>query len=873
MAGVTTLRLNIQAGTTDVLYATWNFNIPKSSVASSTLSVGSTVSIKSGATYYNGVDVPDWVEAKKWIVREISGDKVIIDKSTDGANSICSPISSKYLTTVQSTATTTVTDTLDHYEVKWMYYTGNSVWFPGSTFTTTDKIATFTIPKNALKVYVDVKPVAKKYNLNGVDTPYWAGTGNAETYIVENSSMIIPAVPSTPSVSVDGYKLTATLNNIDDPLTDSIEFIVYKDTNGSSTKYSTVLSAVSNRRASASFTLTAGYMFRVCCRAYRKVSGNKYYSEQSPFTEQISTVPEGVKQVKCAAESESSVKLNWLSSTAAKSYEIEYTPDERYFDASSEVQSTTSETTQVYINGIDSGKKWYFRVRAVNNVGKSAWSSIVSTVIGSKPAPPTTWSATSSVMIGDKLKIYWVHNSADSSAQTEAIIRISPDHTGFTTIPLTFEPSDDDETTRIYSHEIDLSEYPDGTQLGWRVCTKGIHAEFSDWSERQSVTIYAPPTLELHIGENMSKWIWDTFNFDIDTIYTAATGEYLCCLPYAIRAIAGPDDVGSMAQVPMSYHISIVARTEYEVDDPLGPTRFVPFGTEVYSKVVHTSNHNFYTELKADDITLENNQVYTITVTVTMSSGLTASASDIFRVRWLEVLYEPDARVTIDKDTLSANITPFCLNEYGSLENDVVLSVYRREYDGDFVEIATNLTNDGVTTVVDPHPALDYARYRIVARNKYTNVTGYEDIPGIPVNEPGIVIQWDEDWVAFNHTEENRQAIPTWSGSRVRLLYNVDVSENYEPDASLIQYIGRKNPVTYYGTQKGQTATWSTVIPKRDTETLYAIRRLADWSGDVYVRESSGLGYWARVTVSIATKHKDTISSVSLNVTRVEGGI
>ena len=873
MASVTNLRVSIQAGTTDVLYASWNFNTPKSTVASSTLSVGAVVSIKSGATYYNGVDVPDWVEAKQWIVKEISGDKVIIDKSTDGANAICSPISSKYLTTVQSTETTTTTDTLDHYEVKWTYYTGDSVWFVGSSSNTTEKVALYTIPKNALRVIVEVKPVAKTYKLNDVDTPYWSGKASSSGYTVENSSMIIPAMPSIPSVSVDGYVLTATLNNIEDHLAESIEFMVYKDAGNSSTKFSTVSSPVSNRRASASFTLTAGQMFRVCCRAYRKVGGKTYYSEQSPFTEQVSSVPDGVKQLKCAAESESSVKLTWASSTAAKSYKIEYTTDERYFDTSNEVQSTTTNSTTVYINSIDSGKKWFFRVRAVNDVGESAWSNIVSTIIGSKPAPPTTWSATSSVMIGDKLKIYWVHNSEDSSKQTAATIRISPDNKTFTLIELTFDNTDDDDSYKVYSHEIDLSQYSDGTQLGWRVCTKGIHEEFSDWSERQSVTIYAPPTLELHLGEEMSKWVWDTFNFDIDTIYTATTGEYLCCLPYSIRALAGPEGTGSKAQIPMCYHISIVSRTPYEVDNPLGSNYFVPVGKEIYSKVVYSSDYNFYTTLRADDITLENGQEYGITVTVTMNSGLTASASDVFTVNWLEALYEPDARVTIDKDTLSANILPFCFNEYGSLETDVVLSVYRREYDGEFVEIASNLVNNGVTTIVDPHPALDYARYRIVARNKNTSVTGYEDIPGIPVNEPGIVLQWDEDWVAFNHTNENRQVEPTWTGSMVRLLYNVDVSENYEPDASLIQYIGRKNPVAYYGTQKGQTANWSTVIPKRDSETLYAIRRLADWNGDVYVRESSGIGYWARVTTSITTKHKETTASVSLNVTRVEGGM
>ena len=41
-------------------------------------------------------------------------------------------------------------------------------------------------------------------------------------------------------------------------------------------------------------------------------------------------------------------------------------------------------------------------------------------------------------------------------------------------------------------------------------------------------------------------------------------------------------------------------------------------------------------------------------------------------------------------------------------------------------------------------------------------------------------------------------------------------------DKSLVEYIGRKHPVSYYGTQVGQTQTWSVEIPKTDTETIYA---------------------------------------------------
>ena len=62
-------------------------------------------------------------------------------------------------------------------------------------------------------------------------------------------------------------------------------------------------------------------------------------------------------------------------------------------------------------------------------------------------------------------------------------------------------------------------------------------------------------------------------------------------------------------------------------------------------------------------------------------------------------------------------------------------------------------------------------------------------------------------------------------------------------------------------------------IPKEDKETIYALRRLSIWSGDVYVREPSGMGYWANVEVTFNIKHSDVTVPITLNITRVEGGV
>ena len=113
---------------------------------------------------------------------------------------------------------------------------------------------------------------------------------------------------------------------------------------------------------------------------------------------------------------------------------------------------------------------------------------------------------------------------------------------------------------------------------------------------------------------------------------------------------------------------------------------------------------------------------------------------------------------------------------------------------------------------------------------------------------------------------------PPWTGSLLKLPYNIDISDSNQIDVSLVKYIGRKHPVTYYGTQVGTTSTWKMEIDRDDKETLYALRRLSIWAGDVYVREPSGSGYWANVVVSMDQTHCEVTIPVTFEVTRVEGG-
>jgi hypothetical protein len=208
----------------------------------------------------------------------------------------------------------------------------------------------------------------------------------------------------------------------------------------------------------------------------------------------------------------------------------------------------------------------------------------------------------------------------------------------------------------------------------------------------------------------------------------------------------------------------------------------------------------------------------------------------------------------------------------GKLIDGLTLSVYRREYDGTFTEVASGIPNN-YTAVTDPHPSLDYARYRFIAKDMSTGAISFYDKPGYPVNGSSVILQWSEEWSTFDTGEDQTIEGPSWSGSLLKLPYNIKVTDNRKPEVSLVNYAGRKHPVSYYGTQVGETSQWSMEIPKEDKNTIYALRRLSLWTGDVYVREPSGMGYWANVGVSFNQSYDSVKIPISLDITRVEGGV
>lgn len=803
-----------------------------------------------------------------------------------------------------------------NYEIRWYYNTNDGVWFEGDKGTVTVKQSTYNAPSNAVLVKFKVKPVAKTRKKNGKQTAYW--TANWSTEKTHHFDTNPPVTPDGLSVTLEGFKLTATLDNLDVNAT-QIEFEVTQD-NSTVTHQEKV--PINKGHASYSCTVAAGHEYKVRCRSW---DGNDR-SDWSAYSANYAAGPATPTEItELKVWSETSAYISWPTDGYADGYIVEYTTKTEYFD------TTPNNVTQVsvdkgvsntYITGLGQGEEYFFRVCATKGSEKSGWTPVKSLIIGTTPSAPTTWSSTTTAIISEPLILYWVHNSEDGSSQTSADLELIIGGTtntykitgtgrykiGADGILTTIEEYDEEsEKYNTNSCEIVISNYSEGTKIRWRVKTAGITAISGDWSIERTVDVYAPAYIE-RFG------ITDQDGNPLDVV----TG-----FPFYIYGLPGPQ-----TQAPLGYHLSIISNETYDTVDQIGNEITVSQGDEVYSKYI--DSYSLTAMISANSVDLENNVSYTLKCTASMNSGLTAEATDDFTVSWTDDEYEPDAEIGIDDETLTALIRPYCEHypmEYHSvwyetstgiyhdtgtliegeiegesvnnaitpeghvvysdgiryfciveatepsLAKDVTLSVYRREYDGTFVEIASGLDNTENAFVTDPHPALDYARYRIVAVTNSTGAVSYTDIPGIPVGESAVVIQWDEEWSSFETNTEDVLEKPPWSGSMLRLPYNIDVSDSNKLDVSLVNYIGRSHPVSYYGTHLGSSSTWNVEIPRDDVETLYALRRLSRWMGDVYVREPSGSGYWANISVSFSQKHREVTIPVSFSITRVEGGM
>lgn len=801
-----------------------------------------------------------------WRKEFTSWKEVDVNKEADvpPAPNITKVTISQYKDTSMYAEITWNQDHTDHYQYQWMYYSSkHNKWFAENVETSTDKL----LPQHnfdefATQITLKVMPVAATYTDDyGRDVAYWKS--------ITEWDDLQPIMPTFKMADLDpsdlsgapglyilsGNYLKATVENYNTTTATEVEFAIEQDHRAEI--MATARATLVNGYAELKYRVPSeGHEYRVRARG---VNGPDKAGEWSDWSSSVSTGPKTPeKLISVRADGPRGVRVTWTpvsgrdaSESLDITYEIEYIDNLELFDVSGRAKSEeTSTNTSFYhidfTSDDDFGKTWYFRVRAKLGENHSGWTNIVSCTLAKKPSVPTTWSESGVIGLGQIAKLYWVHNAEDNSNETEATIVYykSTDPTTPIEIVYTDEATDENVSDMIHSYEIDTSTFETGCLIFWKVKTKGAADEYSDFSVERQIGVYDDPTVAFSIPSEFTSF------------------------PITFTAVAEPPQ-----QTAIVWNVSIVALEGYDTVDNVGNDVRISKNETIYSKFIDISGNTLEHTITAADVTFENGIRYELIVDVGMDSGLSARASREFVTNYDFDVMEPEGVVSLDTAHYSASIRPYCYTNSGDIDSDVTLSVYRREYDGRLVLLATGLENTGYTSIIDPHPALDFARYRIVAKSKTTGRMTHTDISSAIFGIPGVVLQWGANWATYDPTQDYNPDEPSWDGTTLHLPYNANISEQTSVDVSLIEYIGRSAPVSYYGTQLGISGSISCTIRADDYDTIYALRRLSIYRGDVYVRSSNGIGYWAQVTVSFEKTNREVTIPVTIDIKRVEGGI
>lgn len=724
----------------------------------------------------------------------------------------------------------------------------------------------YNIDDDAVAAFVNFRFVAKSDDKN-------YSTGNWSTSDSDKSSQAnyIPGTywkyadtnnPDPPSginveTSEDGLYLTASVSETDTNI-EAVKFYVYrKDSTGRAIEpaeqISDWISFGTSRYASWRCSITPGQKYLVGGQ-YRDVHGKtSSVSGTQSYESDIDPVPEQVTGVSVTAETTSRVRINWTPVQYAAEtggYEVARATNQNFLGTNMATVDTV-DGPPAYAS-VDSGNTWYFQVRAKNKNGKTGpWSSVVSCVAAKKPNMPTTWSMSSSYKIDETIRLFWTYNSADNAKPSYSYIHYKING-GAEQIHTEHHNLGEEDTNYTFfwdlTTEVSLS---DSDKIEWWVVCESIGG-VSDPSIVREIRVYLTPTVAVSFNQTINSF------------------------PIDINILIRPS-----SQHLVSGYINIYAINTHYILDRKGRDQLINAGDRVYSKIFVNENNEFTLSLTPGDVSLADEQEYRVEVAVTLNSGLSADNSNQSRTFITSFLRSDiilDCGAAYNRDYYTASLMPVCTyadsegESTGELVPNTVLAVYRINSDSSFTTIRENFPNYGNYSIMDPHPLMDTMTYRVVATNMETGQQEYTDVIVEDINLVGLIIQWDESYTDYKtyRGDDTTDAGKAYSGSMIRILTNVKTSESSGKDVEKISYIGKEDPTTYYGTQKGKVATWSCEIDKTDEAMIALIRRLDAYMGDVYVRNQYGIGYWANVEVSYNLDYDNLVMPITFQITKVD---
>lgn len=537
------------------------------------------------------------------------------------------------------------------------------------------------------------------------------------------------------------------------------------------------------------------------------------------------------------------VKVTWdWTWTEAKSAVISWSDHEDAWESTDEPSEYSINNTHAgewNVSGLETGKRWYFRVRLVKGVGDNAsygaWSKMATIDLSSAPSVPTLSLSASVIPEGGSISAFWSYVSTDGTRQAYAeICEATISGEGI-------EYGDVIGSTETAQH---ITLYAD--ELSWvtgethYLCVRVVSASghVSDkWSDPVPVMIAEKITTEIVSTSLVEQQITVEDN----------TRTVLSLTKMPLTATITGAGIGGTTM------LAIERAEDYHIDRP-DETDFNGFKGETIAIYTHTGENPI--TLNKEDLIgiLDDGASYRLVATVQDSLGQSDEASLDFEVHWEHQAIKPEGTAYTDKNV--AFITPVAPE--GFREGDTC-DIYRLS--ADRPELIVQGGTFG-TTYVDPYPAIgEFGGHRIV----------YRTVDGDYITD-GNELAWLDITAEDGNILDLNYSLIDFDGEQIEFRYDVTHSNTWDKDFKETRYLG--GSVTGdWNKAVGRTATLKgSTVTVKDQGTMRQFRRLASYPGICHIRTVDGSSFACDIQVSEDRRYdQETVrADYSLSVTRVD---
>ena len=633
-----------------------------------------------------------------------------------------------------------------------------------------------------------------------------------------------------------------------------------------------------------------------------RADGVKVYEVDAKMTSSVTksggTVPAAPSSVTVNAGSISgSIRVTWAWTWAdATSAELSWADHDDAWESTEEPQTyivDQSRGSAWNISGLETGKKWYVRVRLLNGTDEityGAYSPIQEINLSSAPLIPVLELDKSIITVDGEFTASWGYATTDGTMQAGAEVAdvttnyiltyeltsdatVQPNKTYYTRSgsgteldPYVYTEVENPVDADLGTYYEVVSSTPGtftystiGTTLteqsftivaqeqGWNVgethqiavrVVSGSGMISDDWSEPVPVTV--APAITCTIDSTSLTTVTQTTTDDEGNVVTN-TYTALDVLPLTATILG--------AGVSGTTNLVIERANGYTIDRPNEEGQMCYEG-ETVALLTQTGEDQFSVGLENLIGSLDDGAWYRLVATVQDGYGQSASASVEFTVAWAHQAEAPTAVATIQDSV--AFLTPIAPDNYVLGDK---CDIYRLS--ADKPELIYPGAEFG-STYVDPYPTIgEYGGHRFVTITKDGDYITSD-------NTLAWYDTYDQFDVPYNIIE--------FGTGRALLTFDVELSNEWAKDFEQTSYLGGSVVGDWNKAVTRNATLTATAVAAVNGDLVETMRRLATWSGICHVRTKDGSSYAANVEVGDKFNYASGVRTTdySLRITRIE---